>query len=265
MNIYPIEIKNISFGYGEKNVFENISLDISKGEMFFLMGRNGCGKSSLIDSILNINKINSGEIKINGKRLENYSPSELATKISYVPQSHEKSFPYTVRQVVLMGRTVYSGAFGSYSQKDKEIVDNIMKKVGIYHLAERPYILLSGGEIQMVMLARALAQDTNIIILDEPTAHLDFYNELLFMESILRLSKSEGKTIIIASHNPNHAFYAEKKGARVRVGLMADGKIDIIDSPSKALTSKNIRLIYNINSQILSSSYQNTIIPLNTI
>lgn len=262
---FPVEIENASFGYEKKLIFEDVSIKIKEKEIFCLMGRNGCGKSTLIDSILNINKISNGSIEINGKNLKDYSTQELAKNISYVPQIHNKSFPYTVWQVVLMGRTVYTKSFGRFSYEDEEIARNVMKKVGISHLADRPYTYLSGGEMQMVMLARALVQDTSIIIMDEPTAYLDFYNELLFLENVISLVKNEEKTVIMATHNPNQAFFIEKKQIPIRVGLMRNGKINIVGSPSEIINSENIKSVYNVNSKIFKTDEQDALVPINTI
>ena len=265
LTISPILIKNATFGYSEKPVFENVSLSIEHGEIFCLMGRNGCGKSTLIDALFDINHLSSGEIEIMGKNLKEYSPSTLAEQISYVPQIHDKSFPYTVRQIILMGRTIYTRHFGLYSSYDHEIVQKTMEKIGITGLADRPYTQLSGGEMQMVMLARALVQETEIIVMDEPTAHLDYYNELLFLEQVIDLVRTEKKTIIMATHSPNQPFFLEQTGLPIRVGLMKDGHIPITGSPTEVLTKENIQSVYNIESQVIHSDYQSVLLPRQTV
>lgn len=261
----PIIIKKAAFGYDETPVFHDVDLEIENGEIFCLMGRNGCGKSTLIDSIFNINHLNSGSIEIMGKNLNQYSPSSLAKQIAYVPQIHDKSFPYTVRQIVLMGRTIYTGYFGIYSAKDHDIADKVMEETGISHLADRPYTQLSGGEMQMVMLARALVQETDIIVMDEPTSHLDYFNELLFLEHVVNLVKKEKKTILMATHSPNQPFFLEQTGLPVRVGLMKDGQIPLVGSPSETLTSENIRSVYSIDSHVIHSEYQSVLLPKHTV
>ena len=265
MIVNPITIKNASFGYDDHPVFQNISLSVNSGEIFCLMGRNGCGKSTLIDALFNINHLTSGQIEIMGKNVNEYTPSTLARQISYVPQIHDRSFPYTVRQIVLMGRTVYSRHFGLYSSHDHEVVEKTMEKTGISHLADRPYTRLSGGEMQMVMLARALVQETEIIVMDEPTSHLDYYNELLFLEQVIDLVKEEKKTVLMATHSPNQPFFLEETGLPVRVGLMKDGNISIVGSPTEVLTTENIQSVYSIYSQVIHSPYQNVLLPRRTV
>ena len=262
----PIEIKNATFSYdGKRNVFQNVSLSVNKGEIFCLMGRNGCGKSTIIDAILGINSISSGSINICGQNLNNYTPSTLAKHVSYVPQNYEKSFPYTVRQLILMGRTVHTGLFGNYGDEDYEIVDSMMKEIGIYHLKDRPYTNVSGGEMQMIMLCRALVQETEIVIMDEPTSHLDYYNELLFLENIIDLVKNRNKTVFVATHSPNQPFFMESQGVPVRVGLMKDGIIGITGKPSEVLNVENIKDTYSINSTIASNGSLKAVLPVNTI
>ncbi len=262
---FPIQIKNASFGYDSHLVFKNISLNINHSEIFCLMGQNGCGKSTMIDTLLNIHKLSEGNIFIMEKDLKKYTPSTLAKRIAYIPQTYENSFPYTVKQVILMGRTIYTGYLGHYSKKDCEIVDDTMKHIGIFHLAERPYTQISGGEMQMVMLARALVQQTDIVIMDEPTAHLDYYNELLFLENVIRLTKEEKKTVFMATHSPNQPFFMEKSGVPIRVGLMKDGNIICTGTPSEILTEDNVRTVYNIESHIINSHDFHTLIPVRTI
>lgn len=262
---YPVEIKNASFSYDEKDVFKDVSLKVNKGEIFCLMGRNGCGKSTMIDSILGINHIFEGSINICGKDLSSYSPSGLAKHVSYVPQHFEKSFPYTVEQIILMGRTVHTGLFGTYSDKDYEITKKVMKDIGIYHLKDRPYTNVSGGEMQMIMLSRALVQETEIVVMDEPTSHLDYYNELLFLENVIKLVKDNGKTVFMATHSPNQPFFIESSGVPVRVGLMKNGNITTIGSPSSVLTVDNIKDTYNVNSCIVGVDNFKAVLPVNTI
>lgn len=262
---HAIEITNASFSYDKKKVFKNVSLTVNKGEIFCLMGRNGCGKSTIIDAILGINHISEGSIKISCKDVNSYSASDLAKHVAYVPQHFEKSFPYTVQQIILMGRTVHAGPFGTYNERDYEITEQVMKDIGVYHLKDRPYINVSGGEMQMVMLARALVQETEIIIMDEPTAHLDYYNELLFLENVIKLVKDKDKTILMATHSPNQPFFMGSNSVPIRVGLMKDGSITKVGSPSSVLTIENIKGTYSVKSHIASVGSLKAVLPVNTI
>lgn len=263
-----IEIENAHFSFGDHQVLKEITLHLAQGTLCCLMGQNGCGKSTLLDAILGVNVLQKGRILIEGQLVGSYKPEKLARKISYVPQGHNRSFPYKVRQIVLMGRTAYIGGFGSPSEEDKQITKDAMREVGIDHLADRPYTQISGGEMQMVVLARALVQSTPVIIMDEPTAHLDFYNELLFMETVANLVKSKGKTVILATHSPNHAFYFERHQIPVHVALMHEGKIYDEGSPSDVLHAENIKRIYRIEAQIFEEPSGKTakqIIPMKTL
>lgn len=259
-----VSIQNASFSYEKYTVFSNVNLNLYKGELLFLMGRNGCGKSTLIDSILGIHKINQGRISIRDKSVYSYAPADMAKEMAYVPQVHSRSFPYKVWQVVLMGRTAHVGGFGSPGEEDRQIVEDTMREVGISHLVDRPYTQISGGEMQMVILARALAQKTPIILMDEPTAHLDFYNELLFLEMVEKFVKQGERTVLMAAHSPNQAFYLASHGLQVRVGLMSNGSICRIGRPEDVLTEKNIAEVYSIESKIVYDGQHKQIVPVHT-
>ncbi|WP_027400394.1 ABC transporter ATP-binding protein [Anaerovorax odorimutans] len=265
-----IHVKNASFGYDENNLFSNVNLKLGKGQLCCLMGPNGCGKSTLLDCILGIHKLRNGEIEIADQLLSVYKPSQLAKQLAYVPQIHDRSFPYQVIQIVLMGRSAHMTHFQTPSDKDEQIALNALTSVGIAHLADRPYTQISGGEMQLVMLARALVQQTPIIIMDEPTAHLDYKNELLFMETVVKLIKDHGVSVLMATHSPNQAFYFENQAINVKIAIMSKGGIYKSGLPNEILTEESIRRIYQIDSKIISSydgDYGNLrqIIPLKTL
>lgn len=246
MNI--LEIKDACFSYGDHPVFRNVSFGVGLGEVVCLMGMNGCGKSTILDCVLGEKQLESGQVLIAEKPVERYKPSELARYISFVPQTHQRSFPYTVEQVVLMGRTAQKDGFFGPGGEDMQLVRRALEKVGIPHLAQRPYTQISGGELQLVVLARALAQDTPVVLMDEPTAHLDFRNELIFMETVVNLVREKETALLLATHAPNQAFYFESKGLRVKVAAMCGQTVRFIGSPKQVLTPKRIREIYHIES-----------------
>ena len=177
------------------------------------MGPNGCGKSTLINCILGIHAPDGGQIRIEGKDVSEYKPKDLAKKIAFVPQVHERTFPYTVEQIVLMGRNAHSGALTGPAAEDRELVHQVLERTGIAHLVQRPYTYISGGEMQLVMLARALVQKTAVIIMDEPSAHLDFRNELIFLENAARLIREESASVIMATHSPNQPFFLSARAS----------------------------------------------------
>ena len=260
-----MKIENASFSYdSSRQIFHNINIQTVSGELFCLMGRNGCGKSTLLDCILGIHSLQEGRILLADKDIGTYKPMELARHISYVPQVHIKSFPYKVKQVVLMGRTVYLGNLGVPQNKDKQIVEQVLAEVGISELAERPYTQLSGGEMQLVVLARALAQTTPIIVMDEPTAHLDFYNELMFLEKTAQLILEKKRTVLMATHSPSQAFFLENCGVPVRVGLMYEGQFYAVGKPKDILSTDNMHKVYGIESRLLQDGGWRQLMPVRT-
>ncbi|MGI5892641.1 MAG: ABC transporter ATP-binding protein [Bacillota bacterium] len=265
-----IQIKNAAFAYDENDIFSGIDLSLERGQLCCLMGANGCGKSTLLDCILGINELGEGELIVDGKSIMTYKPHLLARKMSYVPQVHDRSFPYKVFQIVLMGRTSYLNRFGSPRKNDIEATQEALRSIGIEHLADRPYTQISGGEMQLVMLARALVQEAPIIIMDEPTAHLDFKNELLFMETVVNLIKEQGVSVLMATHSPNQAFYFENQGIDVKIAIMHNKRIFATGKPSSILLEENIKELYQIDSKIICHTDRDfgevrQIVPLQTL
>jgi iron complex transport system ATP-binding protein len=247
-----LEVREIGFGYNGVPVFQDISFSIKPGEIFCLLGPNGCGKTTLLDCILGHLKPGSGEIFLNDNDIINIRPEQIARQIAYVPQSHNKTFPYTVLDVVLMGRAAYIGMFGKPGEEDVAIAEEALAMVGITRLKDRRYTQLSGGEVQLVMVARALAQKTPIIVMDEPTAHLDFKHELVIMEKIVELVREQGLAILMATHFPNHCFYFENSGLTTRVAMMNNMNFLAIGSPSEVLSEENLKELYNVNTRVVS-------------
>jgi iron complex transport system ATP-binding protein len=265
-----IEIQGISFDYGQGNIFQDLSFQVDRGEIFCLLGPNGCGKTTLLDCLLGILKPEVGRILIDQKDISGLGPRKRARFMSYVPQRHDSTFPYSVLEMAMMGRAAYTDMFSSPSDRDREIAEDALGQVGIAHLRERPYTQLSGGELQLVMLARALAQESPIIIMDEPTSHLDFRHELIVLETITGLVHEKDISVIIATHFPNHAFYFEDSLAETRVAMLNDGGFLASGRPREVLNVDNIRKLYRIESNLISFIYDNEkeqrrIIPIRTV
>ncbi|MBR1610972.1 MAG: ABC transporter ATP-binding protein, partial [Methanobrevibacter sp.] len=167
------EVRNISFSYDDEEIFSGISFSIDKGDVLCILGPNGTGKTTLIKCLNGLHDISSGEILINGKNIKKLSFREISTHIGYIPQSHVPSFPFKVIDVVVMGRAPYLNLTDSPKKEDMDIAVNALKTLGIEHLRNKEYTNLSGGERQLVFLARILCQQPDILILDEPTSHLD--------------------------------------------------------------------------------------------
>lgn len=265
-----VEAKNVTFGYGREDIFQDINFRVGKGEVFFLLGPNGCGKTTLLDCVLGLLKPKRGDILINGINIMDIRPEARAKQIAYVPQGHEKTFPYKVIDIVLMGRASYIGLFGSPSDDDVAVAEEALKLVGISRLRDRRYTQLSGGEGQLVMIARALAQRTPLMVMDEPTAHLDFKHELVIMETIVELVKETGLAILMATHFPNHAFYFENNNIPTHVAMMSKGKFLAVGSASEVLSEPNLKSLYNINARVISyviddEQQLKQVIPVSTV
>lgn len=270
MQNHIVQVKNASFSYGEKMVFSNISFSVKPKEVLCIIGPNGCGKTTLLDCVLGVLKLKQGKVLIEHENLDNIKPNQLAEKVAYVPQVHQRTFPYIVRDIVLMGRAYKIGIFSSPNEEDIEIANEAMEKVGILHLADRPYTQISGGQCQLVMIARALTQQPSTIIMDEPTAHLDFKNELIVLETVVDLVKQNNISVIMATHFPNHAYYFETNGISTTLALMNNETFEKIGSPQQVLNENNIKEIYGVNSKVLNYNIDKTtlirqIVPLSIV
>ena len=246
-----LEVKNAGFGYGKNNILENINFQMSAGEVICLIGPNGSGKTTLLDCIMGILPLKKGKIFLQGKSISDLKAKEIARIISYVPQIHKKTFPYTVEEIVLMGRASHVGMFASPGNEDISIAHEAIETVGIQHLLYRPYTELSGGEGQLVMIARALAQQSRIMIMDEPTTYLDFQNSLTVLEVTRQLAKKRNLSIILATHYLNHAFYFENNGLNTFTAMLDKKIFAIYGRPNEVLTRGNINKIFNIDCKIV--------------
>lgn len=240
-----LSIKNASFGYnGREPVWENINLEVREGECLCLLGPNGCGKTTLFNCIAGTYALNSGSIRINRKNVQDFSIHELARTMGIVFQDHVAPFPYSSLEVVRMGRTPHLGMFESPSKQDTQMAYRVMNELGIAHLAEKSYTHISGGERQLVLIARTLCQEPEIILFDEPTSHLDFKNQAMILQTIKRLS-GQGMTIVLTSHFPNHVW---KIGTAVAMlgnrHLVAQGPVE------KVMTEENLSETYGVAVKI---------------
>ncbi|WP_321333423.1 ABC transporter ATP-binding protein [uncultured Bacteroides sp.] len=210
-----LEIKNASLGYQHKTILQNVSLELHTGQTICVLGRNGSGKTTLFRSLLGLLPLQSGEILLDGKNLSSWNRTQFARKVAYVPQARSLPFPFTVMDVVLFGRTSHLKPFASPGKEDRAIAEWCLDKLNIIHLRKRVFTQLSGGEQQMVIVARALAQQPSFLVMDEPTSSLDFGNQIKIIRQVNEL-KNESLGILMATHSPDHAFMCDARVAVVR-------------------------------------------------
>lgn len=247
-----LEIKNGCFGYSKDNqILKNINFKVNDGEIFTILGQNGIGKTTLLKCLNGVLKWSSGEVYIGNKKIT--SLKELKN-IGYVPQAHNLSFPYSVRELVIMGRAKYLGVFSTPSEKDYKIVEKVLDEIGILHLIDKKCSELSGGQLQMVFVARALAGEPQILILDEPESHLDFKNQSIILKLIVRLVKEKGITCIFNTHYPEYAL-------RISDRSMIMGKDNyIVGKTSEIINEDNLKKYFGINTKILDAEVDNRIL-----
>jgi iron complex transport system ATP-binding protein len=201
-----IEFRDAAFAYTRGNdVFSGINLKSIDNDILVILGPNGCGKTTLLKCAAGLLKPHQGEILLEGKDLTPIKRKDAAKKIGYISQEHNQGFAYSVMEMVVMGRAPYLGIFSSPAEKDYDIAHEAINSVGISHLKEKRFTELSGGERQLVLIARVLAQQPSILLLDEPTSHLDLKNQTIVLRLVKKLAR-DGLTIIMTSHFPNHAI-----------------------------------------------------------
>lgn len=241
-----IEVKNLSFSYGDREVLHNISFSVKKGEFLSILGSNGVGKSTLFRCVLGLLRSYHGQILVEGEGTGNLSVKEIAKKIAYIPQNSAPAFNYSVFDIVLMGTTSGLRAFAVPGAREKERAMWALEKTGISHLASRCFHRLSGGERQLAMLARALVQNAPVLMLDEPTASLDFGNKLLVLQQIKSLSE-EGYTVIQTTHDPEMSYLFSD-----RILALQNGSILLDGTPREVITKEIIKELYGVDVQIFS-------------
>ena len=239
-----IEIKNVSCGYDKKTILKNISFEMGTGDVLCILGPNGVGKTTLFKSILGFLTLKGGSILLDGEDISTWKRKDFAKAIGYVPQSHTPPFPYKVIDVVIMGRTAHLGAFSSPSKHDYAIAEEILESLNISYLKDLIYTEISGGERQLILIARALAQQPKILIMDEPTSNLDYGNQVRVLQHIKKLANRD-IGIIMTSHFPDHTFMSSTKVLAINRGSKYK-----IGTPDEVVTTELLEDIYKIRVQI---------------
>ena len=242
-----VEVKELNFSYKKSvPVLRDLSFSLPSGKFICLLGPNGVGKSTLFKCMLGLLRGYSGEIRIDGEDIRTLTQKQLARRVAYIPQSTAPVFNYTVSDVVLMGTTSLTSGFSSPGRREAAYVENALETLNIGHLRDRLFMNISGGERQLVLIARALAQQANILFMDEPTANLDYGNQVRVLEQVHRLSR-QGYTVIQSTHNPEQAFlYADE------VLAIQNGTVAAQGAPNAVMDAALISGLYGIEAEVLS-------------
>ena len=243
-----VSVQDLSFSYREDKVhtvFRDIAFAVSSGDVFCLLGPNGTGKSTLLKCLSNVLQGWEGSIRLADREISQLRPADVAHDIGYVPQNQVSTFPFLVRDVVVMGRAPHLGVFSSPGAIDVAVAHRAMATVGILELADRPCTTLSGGEWQLTLIARALSQEPRVLVLDEPTSHLDIGNQIKILRVIKGLA-DEGLAVIMASHFPDHAFMIATE-----VAILHRGRIVRKGPPEMIITDQSMRDTYGVDVKVL--------------
>lgn len=237
-------------GYEKTTVIQDVSLTVEAGEVLCILGPNGTGKTTLFKSILGLLKMQGGRVEFDGQNMAAMNRAQIARMIGYIPQAHNPPFPFRVLDVILMGRTAHLGILASPGKKDLIIAEEALDTLNIRYLRDKIYTEISGGEKQLVLIARALVQKPKLLVMDEPTAALDFGNQLLVLSYISKLAES-GLGIVMASHFPDHAFLYSTK-----VILLKKGGVYATGTPDETITEENLKRLYGVDVKIVDTGIQ---------
>ena len=247
-----LRARGVAFAYQNRTVLQDVNLDLVPGEVMSLLGSNGAGKSTLMRLLLGLLRPDRGEILLAGEALFSYRRTALARLLAYVPQAHATLFPYTVRDLVLMGRLPVRGMFRPVMHQDRAAATLAMEQLGVLALADRPCTELSGGELQLVLIARAVAQGARFLVLDEPTAGLDYGNQIRLLER-MRLLADQGYAVLQTTHQPEHALLVS-----TRVALLEQGRIVDEGPPHAVVTAAAMQRLYGIGVAAFHSPHGHT-------
>jgi len=236
-----LEASGLEYSYKKNKVLKGVNFSGAGGECICVLGENGAGKTTLFRCLLGLLDDYRGNIFVDGVNGKHLSTRETAKKIAYIPQAHAPVFNYSVFETILMGTNALMGKFGTPGRAERETTRQMLELMNIEHLVERGYAELSGGERQLVLIARALAQKSRILIMDEPTANLDYGNQFRVMRQVRQLTK-KGYLVVLSTHNPEHAlFYADK------VLVLKEGRTAMYGNPESVLNPVMIESIYGVS------------------
>ena len=240
-----LEVRALSFGFPGRTIGRDVSFSLAAGESMCVLGPNGGGKTTLFRTILGLLPVKSGEVRLNERPLHLLDRAEIARAAGYVPQGHSAYFAFTLLEFVLMGRSARVGAFSSPGRADRAVAERALESLGIAALADKPVTEVSGGERQLALVARALAQEPKLLVMDEPTASLDFGNQVRVLERILALAAT-GIAILFSSHDPDHAFLGAQRAL-----LLGEGRVLELGAPKAVVRSDTLRRLYGVPVEVI--------------
>ena len=254
--MFQIEARHISYAYRPGiTILHDVSFSLKEGEILYILGRNGSGKTTLLHCLAGLIKPDRGNVLISGKPIDDYSPSERARRVGLIPQIHSPLFNYSVKEMVMMGRAPHLNWLGSPTYYDNLLVEEALEQVGLTELRDQPYKEISGGERQLALIARGIVQKCKVLLMDEPTAHLDLSNQYRVSEIINQLSR-QGLSFIVSSHEVNDALvYSD------HVMLMSGGWITEFGPPKDVLTERSLSETYGIKTKLIFDMENNNTIP----
>ena len=251
-----IEIRDLCFGYCTREVLRNVSFSALEGQILAVLGPNGVGKTTLFRCILGLQHQYSGSIAVDGIDARNLSARELAHRVAYIPQTHGMAFNYSVLDMVLMGTTHNVAMMSVPKARELDAANIALERLGIANLSDKNFSHLSGGEQQLVLIARALAQNTKILLMDEPTASLDYGNQSLVLQQVRALA-DDGYTILLSTHNPQHALWYANAALAI-----FDGTVAAFGQSREVVNTALIRKLYGVEAALVETAYGPLISPV---
>lgn len=243
-----LQAQALSIGHGRRCVAQGLAFALAPGEVLCLLGANGSGKTTLLRTLLGLLPPLAGEVHCSGQDVAAWPRAAFARHVGYVPQAHAGLFPFTVEDVVLMGRAARVGRFSAPGAADRQVARRCLEMLGIAHLRASSYTAISGGERQLALIARALAQEPALLVMDEPTASLDFGNQIRVLEHIERL-RAGGMAVLMTTHQPEHALRIAD-----RIALLGGGRLVAIGAPRATATPAALAALYGVSEGAVAAS-----------
>ena len=258
------EVKDGCFGYNSRRVLHHISFSLESGEVMSVLGPNGVGKTTLLKCMMGLLNWNEGETFVDGKAIRTIPAKDLWKQIAYVPQAKGSAFGYSALDMVVLGRSAHLGTFKQPQKEDIRIAEQAMEEVGITYLKDKLCTEMSGGELQMVLIARALTVDPSMLVLDEPESNLDFRNQLIILDTIKRLAKERNISAIVNTHYPSHALQIADKSLMLnRDGSSVYGKAEDVINEHNMKKAFNVHV--HINEFAHGNNWYKSVVPLSLV